>query len=467
MPVLNHAGLKLNYQLVGPPPTPEAPPVALIHGLGANIAFWYLGALRHLRRDRTFVLHDLRGHGASSMPDRGYGLEQMAGDFRALLDGLGIARAHVVGHSHGARVALAFALTCPGRVASLTLADTQIRALQAPVRLGDWPHWPRWKADLEARGVSRFPSEDALIDFRLLAELGPRSAGGRGGRCLADTASPGPGGRLAGALARSGPGAGPGAGPVPGLVQGPIQGPGAVRLRRRTARAAVADLRADTGADTGADRGADTGADTGTGRGGGRGAERRARRIDLQSRQMGARGAGQWQALMERTGAVAEMHDESAIRIADLGRLSMPVLLIYGQYSHCVPTAERLAALLPDARLLLVPGGGHFFPIVKPRAFARALSVFLARVGASAGAGAGASAGVGGDGVPAGRAHRVARRDRPRNTPRLEPVFEPPRPAAPRPDLSGSDLSGSGPPHPGGTGRRGPGLAARLLRRVR
>lgn len=176
MPVLTHSGLETNYQIVGPALEKEVPPVALIHGLGANLAFWYLGAVRHLGRDRTYVLHDMRGHGASSMPQDGYGLEQLAEDFRRLLDDLDISRAHVVGHSHGARVALVFALKYPERVESLTLADTQIRALQRPMKLGEWPHWPEWKAELRTRGVSEFPSEDSEIDFRLLADLGPRGA---------------------------------------------------------------------------------------------------------------------------------------------------------------------------------------------------------------------------------------------------------------------------------------------------
>lgn len=332
MPLLTHADLKLNYQLIGPAPTPETPPVSLIHGLGANMAFWYLGALRHLGRDQTILLHDLRGHGASSMPLRGYGLDEMAEDFRLLLDELGIERTHVVGHSHGARVALAFALLHPDRVESLTLADTQIRALQEPMTLGDWPHWPEWKADLATRGVTQFPPEDSVIDFKLLAELGPRSAGGRGGRSLVDAPPAGAKGRLRKQ-----------AGEASGSERGPP--------RRREAGTALSSGPLAGGA----------------------------RRIDLQSRQMGARGAERWQALMDTTEAPTEMQDETAIHVTDLPKLTMPVLLIYGKLSHCVPTAEALAERLPNARLMLVPGAGHFFPIVKPRAFARALNVFLAR----------------------------------------------------------------------------------------
>lgn len=331
MPALAQADVTLNYQLIGPDIRPDAPPVALIHGLGANIAFWYLGAMRHLGRDQTFLLHDLRGHGASSMPEAGYGLRQMAEDFGALLDHLGVDKAHVAGHSHGARVALLFAMLYPDRVASLTLADTQLRALQPPMKLGDWPHWPQWKAELQARGVTSFPPEDAVIDFKLLAELGPRSAGGRGGRSQTD-------------------------GPAGG--GGPLAAAMGARMRRRQAGANA------TGPGALAKRGP-----------GGR-------RIDLQSRQMGDRGAQKWDRLMTRTHAPDEMHDETPIDPAKLSGLEMPTLLMFGEMSHCVPTSDRLLEVMPNARRILVPNAGHFFPIVKPQTFARALNFFLRRVNA-------------------------------------------------------------------------------------
>jgi len=278
--------------------------------LSANLSFWYLGALRHMDRDRTFLLHDLRGHGASSMPEQGYKLAQMAEDFRLMLDRLGILRTHVVGHSHGARVALVFALKYPERVESLTIADTQIRALQPPMRLGDWPHWATWKADLVARGVKQFPSEDSLIDFRLLAALGPRNAGAD----EEESARP--------------------------------------RITAHPGISSVARIEPS----------------------------RDGRRIDLHSRQMGQRGAQQWQTLIETTNASEEMQDESDIATEQLSKLTMPTLLMYGQLSHCVATSDRLREIVPGSRRIMVPGGGHFFPIVKPRLFARALGKFLAQV---------------------------------------------------------------------------------------
>lgn len=315
MPVVTHSGLSTNYQLVGPGLDKSTPPVAMIHGLGANLAFWYLGAVRHLGRDRSLLLHDMRGHGASSMPAEGYKLDRLAEDFRELLDDLGIEKAHVVGHSHGARVSLVFAQRYPERVESLTVADTQIRALQKPMRVGEWAYWPEWKKDLARRGVTEFPPDDAEIDFRLLADLGPRSASG----------------------------------PVSARPAAPAGGPAAGRSRRRQKPA------------------------DGSGR------------IDLRSRQMGARGADQWQRLLETTAADIELHDESAIHTEDLSTLDVPTLLMYGRLSHCLPTSEKLEQIVPGARRVLVPGAGHFFPIVKPQFFARALRMFLARVDSNAG----------------------------------------------------------------------------------
>lgn len=373
MPALTQTDVTLNYQLIGPDIRPDMPPVSLIHGLGANIAFWYLGAMRHLGRDHTFLLHDLRGHGASSMPEAGYGLRQMADDFRALLDHLGVDKTHVVGHSHGARVSLLFAMLYPERVASLTLADTQLRALQPPMKLGDWPHWPQWKADLMARGVTSFPPEDAVIDFKLLAELGPRSAGGRGGRSQTD-------------------------GPMGG--GGPLAEAMGDRLRQRRRRQAEGgEMRANaTGPGILAKRAAGPG-----------------RRIDLQSRQMGDRGAKKWERLMSETCAPVEMHDESPIETGRLPGLEMPALLMFGEMSHCVPTSDRLLEVMPNARRILVPNAGHFFPIVKPQTFARALNFFLRRVnageavpmttrGQDPAGGAGGTGGTGGTGSTGGTA---------------------------------------------------------------
>ncbi len=328
MPHLSSGELRTNYQMIGPALREDRIPIALIHGLGANLAFWYLGAAPQLGPDRTIIMHDMRGHGASSMPPSGYSLDQLAEDFRALLDGLNIPRVHVVGHSHGARVAMAFALAHPDRTASLTVADTQLRALQPPMRLRDWPHWPRWKSELAAQGVQSFPSEDSEIDFRVLADLGPR-----GRQAIPATGATG----------------------LPAL---PGEGGEGERplMRFLRARQGQPDLPAIPRPRAG---------------------------IDLRTRQMGGRGAQKWQALLSETSAGAQFDDESAIPATALPHLQTPTLLMYGELSHCLPTSEALRDSLPDARRILVPEAGHFFPLAKPRPFARALRMFVSGVEAA------------------------------------------------------------------------------------
>lgn len=159
-------GVALNVETLG-----SGVETVLIHGLGTNMAFWYWGPARLIARRHRTIMYDLRGHGRSAMPASGYTLPAMCDDLIGLLDHLGIERAHIVGHSYGARVALCFAGQYPARVRTLTVADTQVRSLQSPLRLRDWPRWEDWKRQLASVGYTEFPDEDAVIDFRLLAEF--------------------------------------------------------------------------------------------------------------------------------------------------------------------------------------------------------------------------------------------------------------------------------------------------------
>jgi pimeloyl-ACP methyl ester carboxylesterase len=163
---LQNRDVVLHYESAG-----QGEAVVLIHGLGANLAFWFMTIGRHLAQRYRVITYDLRGHGGSSVTPRGYMLPDMVEDLRLLLDHLGVERAHIVGHSFGARVALAFAIMQPGRVLSLTIADTQLRCLQPPMQLREWPHWPRWKAELEALGHSGLPGDHEVITFELLASF--------------------------------------------------------------------------------------------------------------------------------------------------------------------------------------------------------------------------------------------------------------------------------------------------------
>jgi pimeloyl-ACP methyl ester carboxylesterase len=118
VPKVDLNGVRVHYQQAG-----RGPDLVMVHGLGANLAFWGLRIAPLLARTHRLTLYDLRGHGYSGMPPHGYSTSVMADDLEALLDHLGVARAHVVAHSYGGGVALEHALANPDRVRSLTLAD--------------------------------------------------------------------------------------------------------------------------------------------------------------------------------------------------------------------------------------------------------------------------------------------------------------------------------------------------------
>ena len=110
--------------------------VVMVHGLGANLGFWYAGAVEHFRRFGRVTLFDLPGHGDSEMPETGYSPRALAGVLEELFEHLGIERAHLVAHSFGGSVALAFAIAHPERVKSLVLADVRLWAIEPP-RIAD------------------------------------------------------------------------------------------------------------------------------------------------------------------------------------------------------------------------------------------------------------------------------------------------------------------------------------------
>ena len=97
-------------------------PVAFLNGIAMSIAHW-APFVNEFSRERACLCHDMRGQLLSDKPEGPYSLELHADDFAALLDSLGIERAHVAGTSYGSEVAMAFALRHPDRCASLALID--------------------------------------------------------------------------------------------------------------------------------------------------------------------------------------------------------------------------------------------------------------------------------------------------------------------------------------------------------
>ncbi|MXP22725.1 3-oxoadipate enol-lactonase [Gordonia sp. HNM0687] len=101
----------------------DGPVVVLSNSLGATYRMWdaQLAALEERFR---VVRYNTRGHGASPVPAGPYTIDDLADDVVALLDRLGVARAHLIGLSLGGMTAMRLAVRNPERVDRLALLCT-------------------------------------------------------------------------------------------------------------------------------------------------------------------------------------------------------------------------------------------------------------------------------------------------------------------------------------------------------
>jgi pimeloyl-ACP methyl ester carboxylesterase len=110
-------GAVLEYEIVG-----AGEPVVLIHGALIAEAFAPLCAEPALA-GYSLLRYHRRGYAGSSPVPAPFSVAQQAADCRGLMRGLGIERAHVVGHSGGGLIALQLALAEPEAVHSLVLLE--------------------------------------------------------------------------------------------------------------------------------------------------------------------------------------------------------------------------------------------------------------------------------------------------------------------------------------------------------
>lgn len=114
-----------------------------LHGFGGQAEQWHYQLQKFSLENRVIAL-DLRGHGFSDKPARGYEMTRIQADLDSVLDVLKVSDKFVlIGHSFGGAIATEYAVHHPERVERLVLiASAGEFKLQALFRLGlNMPNW--------------------------------------------------------------------------------------------------------------------------------------------------------------------------------------------------------------------------------------------------------------------------------------------------------------------------------------
>jgi aminoacrylate hydrolase len=101
----------------------DAPPLILSAGLGGSAHYWTPNIAALAERFHV-IAYDHRGTGRSDRaPLAHLSIDDMADDIVALLDRLGVARAHLLGHALGGLIGMALALRRPERLGRLVVVN--------------------------------------------------------------------------------------------------------------------------------------------------------------------------------------------------------------------------------------------------------------------------------------------------------------------------------------------------------
>jgi len=142
MPHLQSDGARLYYEETG-----SGHPVVFVHEFGADHREWEL-QVRYFSREYRCIAYAARGYPPSDVPEdpQLYGQDHSADDIAAVIRGLGIPRAHVVGLSMGAFATLRFGLRHPQLASALVLAG-----VGSGSNLAELKDWRRLQAEKSAQ----------------------------------------------------------------------------------------------------------------------------------------------------------------------------------------------------------------------------------------------------------------------------------------------------------------------------
>ena len=112
------------------------PAIVMTHSVLSSSAMWDAQAALLAGRGMRVIRIDTRGHGASPATPAPYTMDALGDDAVAVLDALGIARAHYIGLSLGGMSGFGLGIRHPGRWLSLCLCDA--RADAPPAVAAPW-----------------------------------------------------------------------------------------------------------------------------------------------------------------------------------------------------------------------------------------------------------------------------------------------------------------------------------------
>lgn len=117
---------------------PAVPPVVLLPGRSSGAPMWRQNLSGFGRRHTVFAVDTLGDAGRSTQTRPFENADDVTGWIGQALDGLGVARIHMVGHSFGGGYAAGFAFHCPERIATLSLLEPAFALATPPVSTLLW-----------------------------------------------------------------------------------------------------------------------------------------------------------------------------------------------------------------------------------------------------------------------------------------------------------------------------------------
>jgi pimeloyl-ACP methyl ester carboxylesterase len=118
VPIVKINGLDINYQVKG-----QGESLVMITGFTGNLQNWIFQTPT-FKKQFQVITFDNRGSGKSAKPEGPYSAKMMAEDTIALMDYLGVKKAHILGFSLGGSIAQEIAINFPERVNKLILVGS-------------------------------------------------------------------------------------------------------------------------------------------------------------------------------------------------------------------------------------------------------------------------------------------------------------------------------------------------------